>query len=408
MSGGCARCGRWTGLRPRGKRNLCETHFYRAALANGFLLLALDVAISAMAAGLTGVPVAAAVAAGLVALLAELSAGGVLRVAIARLTGLRVTRVVLGVGPRLASRRAGGTRYDLRAVPVSAEVFVGPRGNPRAYRWRLAWLALCACGPVTYAGFFVLASLLPPLPAVAAGSAAAYALYWDVMGLVLGHHRRARGKPWRGDLYYLLRRPLRPMPVPFDTPAGWSVSSAEYFDDVQAVTDVIPTGRVTPAAAALERLRALHPGEPGWDIRYGSLLVEQRRRAEARTVFATLRAAHPQRYGADCALALAWIGAMDGDDPAVTAALLDATEGTHHDRTEVAATRALAAARAGRLDEALALCDEAAGGKPYTAALVEAVRAYVARCRGDAAVERAHADAARALYPDCLELDLLV
>ncbi|HEY3238583.1 MAG TPA: site-2 protease family protein [Acidimicrobiia bacterium] len=78
----------------------------------------------------------------------------------ARLLGLRVPLVSVGVGRRVAVFRIGGTRVDLHAVPLSGFAAVGHPGA-RGLRWRR--FLTVAAGPAVNLGLAVGAALGPSI-----------------------------------------------------------------------------------------------------------------------------------------------------------------------------------------------------------------------------------------------------
>jgi predicted Zn-dependent protease len=194
------------------------------------------------------------------------------------------------------------------------------------------------------------------------------------------------------------------VPVAFDQPGLWWVTTDDYYDDVQAV--MAGRGQLSRVADAVLRLRALQPDEAHWQYMEAWLLVEARQWAAARDRFAALRDVSPP-LAAD---GIASVDALSGERPEEMAEEAATALRLAPDDPNVVATNALVAARQGRFADAEAFCARAEAGvgdSPVLLAVVSAIRAYSASLRGDEAAARAHADAARALDADCLVLDLV-
>jgi hypothetical protein len=403
MTTPCERCGSFAGLRSRKRRMLCREHFHRAALPVALLFAAELVGLSGWFGVLAEVsPRAAALwalpAVALVVVVHEAAHAGV-----AALTGLRVSWISLGTGPRLGVWRPGGRTVEVRLLPVTGYVVVTPRGDPRRWRWRLAWLACVASGPVVNVAAFAYAVGTAVTPfSMAVLSAAAMIVASDVAGIV------ARGDQMHSDLRHLVRRAFRPVPVAFDTPTGWAVSSEDYLDDVETVMQAVHANRPGRAAGALARLRAVTPAEPQWQLIESWVLVERRQWTEAAALLRPVRSCGNALLAAAAAGTLGWLAAMRGD-VAAAEDHVHAARWSLPDDAALDIVEALVAALAGRLDAAEALLARAeprTGNDPALASIA-AIRAYVVQCRGDAARAASLAATARELDPDCQELDLL-
>jgi tetratricopeptide (TPR) repeat protein len=399
---GCDVCGSYRDYFAAGRVALCGEHLARRRSAWGVASIAVVVIVAAYNAAVRGQPEGPVVAWLVPALVAVVVVTQLLRVAVARLTGLRVGRVTLGIGPALL--RAG--RLVVRAIPYSGWAVLAPRGDPARWRWRLAYAGALATGPALDAAL-VAALFRTDAPYIlAAGSVAALQWFERCYQLLDPGQRRY------SDLSRIVRAVVRGAPVTVDLPSGWHVTHTEYFDALDEVRRV-DRWRYEEVADRLAWLATVQPGGR-WDYLIEVALVRQGRYEEARaSALARLPGESEPRHRATTLNLIAWVDALAGTRPEEMADTVREALDLTPDDAAVLDTAALVAARQGRLDEAEDLCRraEAADVTPAARDLVTAsaasVRAYIALLRGDPDAAAEQAGLARAYDPTLPTLRLL-
>lgn len=360
-------------------------------------------------AGRPGLPVAIAVAlcvvllersAGRIALgLVGLALGTLVAIAVlqlgllvgAVLTGVRVHRVVLGVGRRVREWRSPRHALVLRAVPLSLSVAVGPGRAP--VRLRL-WLA----------AFISALTLLTLTALLAIGSRDAVWRGGALAGLaVLGHALLPRSDASSTSTgWLLLRLPRLP---------EHKIAELEAAPLVDRALAEVNAGRLAAAQAVADELAGAHPDLRATRAVLASVLEARGRYGEALTHALTM-VSDPQQSERDMALALAGLAGLAA--AAVEAGQLDPLMGLdtarratadaqqlHFPAAKLAGTRALIALLEGDTGRAVGLARLAAEGTDHGLSradeLATLARAHMAG--GDNRAARAVLAEAEALAP---------
>lgn len=384
------------------KRRLCADHFHRRQTPVALLLLAEAAVVAAALAALTERPVGATLAWFVPAAVLVVSLQVLAFVVAGLAVRLRTGLVTVGTGPRLATFGRLPHRLVVRLVPVQGTVEAAPRGDPRRPLARLAFTAFAAAGLATDVALLAVAASRRSPFWIAVTAFVAFQLFCIVVGLA-GRKGRA-GNP----LWVVLTRPFGRLPDLQCRPAMWGRTVSELWADFEDVR-LVPDHRYDRVAPQIERLAGALPDEPWLRLAQVHALTAARRYDEARVAALAMVDGASGSQLMSLRNLVAWSDAMTGTRPDEMRAQIDLALADAPDNPSVVGTAALVAAREGRLDEAVALCDRAEPGLTveWQRATVVATRAYVARLRGDSAAERSYAEAARALDPECEVLDLI-
>jgi tetratricopeptide (TPR) repeat protein len=260
---------------------------------------------------------------------------------VGRLVAFRVFEVQVGTGPRLATVHVGGTRVELRAVPLCGFTSWAPT-RPEGYSERL--FAAVAAGPlVNLAAVAAAIVLLPASPwALVLGATNG----WLALRNLLPHGASSPARGSGNDGAAL----CRPRPSPAE--AGAALALAPYWESVVRWKDGDHLGARRVAEEALAR----HPGWVSAQDVLASALIGLGHYEEAReTLLAVLDAPDPpEGLRATALLSLAWADLCSGDPELLPEA----------DAASQAAVRLLPWLAAARTARALALVergDPAAG-----------------------------------------------
>ncbi|HEV2782098.1 MAG TPA: hypothetical protein VGX25_22125 [Actinophytocola sp.] len=309
-------------------------------------IVAIEWSVSGVLAGLAGA--ALGVLAGLAALQLGLLAG-------ALVLGVRVDRVVIGIGPRLLEWGSTARTRVLRTLPVLLSVSVGPGRAP--VRPRIWGAALCS------AIVGAAASVLAVLAALGGGSAVLHGLA-ITCGLTVGHA-------------------LLPSKTPISTSTGWMLlrlprlggrhlQQLEAAPLTRAAIDSAHTGDLAKAEKIAAQLAESYP-ELRTAIAARIVVLEARGRYAEAMVLAVKLASQLDQEPHEAAVSFAALAGLAC--ATVEAGQLDAELGLSTASTAMSnaetlgfpshrlnGSRALLALLRGNLDRAISLARLAAGG----------------------------------------------